>query len=329
MRLRHVGMLDVHPVPSSSLTLDGLEVLRAAAALRSFSAAGDALGYSQSAVSRKVAALEQAVGAPLFEREPRGVRLTDAGAMLLEHATAALQELDTAQAAITRLGERTAGHLAMGSIPTSAIALVPRAVARLAVSHPEVQVTLHEGSTPALVERVAAGTIDLAVVAQRPAGLEQDFGTLQPELLLVDPLRVAVAGGHRLADRGRVRVEELRGEPWIIGQPGPDAAPIFEAWPSLASPRIAFAAQSWPARLGLVAAGLGLALIPGLAAPAVPDGVVVIDVDDPRHERDPSAVTITAAAAPPAAAAMLAALRAEVARFAMRRPPGQRPPAWG
>ena len=70
-----------------ALTLDGLEVLRSAATLRSFSAAGHALGYSQSAVSRKIAALEDAVGAALFERAPRGVRLTEAGEVLLEHST--------------------------------------------------------------------------------------------------------------------------------------------------------------------------------------------------------------------------------------------------
>jgi DNA-binding transcriptional LysR family regulator len=313
----------------AQLTLDGLEVLRSAAALRSFSAAGQALGYSQSAVSRKIAALEGAVGAALFERAPRGVRLTEAGVLLLEHATTALDELDTAQAAIAHLSERMAGQLAVGAIPTAGIALVPRAVARLAVSYPEVQVALHEDSTPALVERVVAGSLDVAVVALRPGGREQDFGPLRPELLLVDPLRVAVPAGHQLAGRKRVGVDELRDEPWIIGRPAQDDEPIWATWPSLKSPTIAFAAHGWPARMGLVAAGLGIALMPGLAAPSAPAGVVLIDIDDPQHARDPSGVTITAANAPPAAAAMVAALRAEAARFAMRRPPNERPPASG
>ena len=310
-----------------ALTLDGLEVLRSAATLRSFSAAGHALGYSQSAVSRKIAALEDAVGAALFERAPRGVRLTEAGEVLLEHSTTALDELDTARTSIAQIGERTAGGLSVGAIPTLGIALVPRAIARLAVTHPEVHIDLHEGSTPALVERVGAGTLDLAVVAERPAGREQDFGALRPERFIVDPMRVAVPASHRLAGRRRVGVGELRDEPWIVGRPTEDGEPIFETWPSLKSPRVAFAAHGWPARLGLVAAGLGIALIPGLAAPSVPSGVVVIDIDDPQHTRDPSGVTVTAANAPPAAAAMVAALRAEAARFAMRRPPGERPPA--
>ena len=175
----------------------------------------------------------------------------------------------------------------MGAIPTLGIALVPRAIARLAVTHPEVHIDLHEGSTPALVERVGAGTLDLAVVAERPAGREQDFGALRPERFIVDPMRVAVPASHRLAGRRRVGVGELRDEPWIVGRPTEDGEPIFETWPSLKSPRVAFAAHGWPARLGLVAAGLGIALIPGLAAPSVPSGVVVIDIDDPQHDARP------------------------------------------
>ena len=311
------------------LTLAGLQVLSSAAALRSFSAAGDALGYSQSAVSRQIAALERAVGTSLFERAPRGVLLTEAGALLLEHGTIALGELDAARAAIERLRERVEGRLAVGAIPTAGTALAPRAIARLAVSHPEVRVELHDGSTPALVERVAAGSLDVAVVALRPAGLEQDFGTLRPELLLVDPLRVAVAATHRLAGRERVEAGELRDEPWVVGRPAAEGEPFFGAWPSLETPTVAFAARDWPARLGLVAAGLGIALMPGLAAPSVPAGVVLVDVDDPQHRRDPSAVTVTSPSAPPAAAAMVGALRAEAARFAMTRTPGERRPASG
>lgn len=316
-------------MPNAPLTLDGLEVLRAAAALRSFSAAGDALGYSQPAVSRKIAALEAAVGAVLFRRGARGVELTEAGALLLDRATLALEELDAARAAIARLGERMAGRVGLGAIPTAGIALVPRALARLAATHPDVRVALEEDSTPALVARVAAGTLDLAVVTARPAGREQDFGALRPQQLAVDPMRVAVAAGHRLAGRGRVDVAQLHGEPWIVGRPARDDEPIFATWPSLPDPPVAYAAHGWPARLGLVAAGLGIALIPAFAAPAVPAGVAVIDVDDPEHRRDPTAVLIVADGAPPAAAELAGALRTEAARFAMRRAPGERPPATG
>lgn len=314
---------------SADITVEALEVLRSAAALRSFSAAGRALGLSQPAVSRRIATLEAAVGAPLFERGPREVRLTDAGALLLDHATAALDELDAARTAIARLTVSEEDRLALGTIPTAAIALVPRAIARLARTAPHVRVELREASTPALVAEVASGALDLAIVALRPAGREQDFGRLRPELLLADPLRVAVPADHPLAGRRRVTVDALRDEPWVIGRAERDDEPIFTTWPSLPSPRIAFAARSWPARLGLVAAGLGVALLPGLAAPSVPAGVAVIDVDDPQHARDPSAATITAPDARPAATAMLAALRAEVARFAMRRPAGERRPATG
>ena len=214
----------------------------------------------------------------------------------------------------------------MGAIPTLGIALVPRAIARLAFTHPEVHVELHEGSTPALVERVSAGSLDLAVVAERPGGREQDFGSLRPERFIVDPMRVAVAETHRLADRRRVGVDELRDEPWIVGRPTEDGEPIFEAWPSLKSPNVAFAAH-------------GVARAPrtrrGRPRPRAdprprradrPLGRRRHRRRRPQHDRDPSGVTVTAADAPPVAAAMVAALRAEAARFAMQRPPGERPP---
>lgn len=313
----------------AAITLDGLEALRSAAALRSFSAAAHALSSSQPVVSRKIAALEAAVGAPLFARAPRGVRLTEAGELLLAHATTALDELDAARAAIDRLGERLAGTLAVGTIPAAGMTLVPRAVARLVATQPGVRVRLHDGSTPSLVERVAAGALDVAVVALRPAGREQDFGALVPERLLADPLRVAVGAGHRLAGRRRVPVAELRDEPWIVGRAAVPDEPIWATWPTLEAPRVAYEAHDWPARFGLVAAGLGVALLPGLVALSVPAGVVAIDVEDPRHDRDPVAAVVTSAAAVPAAAALVTALRAEAARFAMRRPAGERPPALG
>lgn len=322
-------MPKTHTSSPPPLSLTGLEAFRSAAALRSFSGAGLALGYSQSAVSRKITALEHALGTTLFVREPRGVTLTEAGTLLLEHATAALGELDAARAAIARLTDRVDGRLSVGVIPVMGMALIPRAVARFARSYPDVRIELSEGSTPVLVERVEAGTLDVAVVAERPMGHEQDFGTLRPESILVDPLRVAVPASHRLAARGRVPVEELAREPWIIGRAGTEGEPIFATWPSLTTPNIAYEAREWPARLGLVAAGLGIALMPGAGAPSVPAGIAVIDVDDPQHGRDPSAATVIAAGAPPAAAAMVDAIRTEAAQFAMARPPEARRPALG
>ncbi|QRP49386.1 hypothetical protein I6J71_17460 [Amycolatopsis sp. FDAARGOS 1241] len=93
-------------------------------------------------------------------------------------------------------------------------------------------------------------------------------------------LRVAVSREHRLADRTRISVAELAGEPWIAGA-GLKGEPQFGAWPTLAGPHLAYAMRDWPARLGLVAAGLGITVVPALAAPAVPAGVVTLPVDDP------------------------------------------------
>lgn len=138
------------------------------------------------------------------------------------------------------------------------------------------------------------------------------------DVLLVAGLRVAVPAGHRLAGRDRVPVNELRDEPWIVGQAVGENEPVFAAWLTLTEARVAYTSRDWPSRLGMVAAGLGIAVLPNIGAAAVPGDVVVIDVEDPAH-RKRSAVALTSAAPTAAARAMVAALRTEAARIALSR----------
>jgi DNA-binding transcriptional LysR family regulator len=113
------------------------------------------------------------------------------------------------------------------------------------------------------------------------AGLpDYDLSGLATHQVFASDLCVAVPVGHRLAAAARVAVHELAGEPWVIGD-GSAGDPQFRAWPTLSDPVITHRARSWPARLGLVAAGLCICLIPELAAPSVPAGVTTIGVDDP------------------------------------------------
>jgi DNA-binding transcriptional LysR family regulator len=302
----------------SGLTITGLRVVEQAALLGSFSRAAEALGYTQSAISRQIAAMEAAVGARLFDRVARGVRPTEAGTVLVEHATAVLAELESAEAAIARIRERLDGRLVVGSIPVAMSVLVPRAIARLSRVNPGLDISLHEGSTPILVERVRHGLLDLAVAALGPELPQYDLQGLRRDVLLVGRLQVAVPAGHRLAERDRVPVDELRDEPWIVGQARSEDEPIFAAWPTLPDARPAYAGRDWPSRLGMVAAGLGVAVMPKIGAASVPAGVVVIDVDDPAHEPR-SAVTLTPPEPTAAAQAMIAALRTEAAGIALSR----------
>lgn len=303
---------------ASDLTLLGLRVVQQAAVLGSFSAAGEALGYTQSAVSRQVAAIEAAAGAPLFDRLARGVRLTEAGTVLVEHATAAFAALDEAETAIARIRDRLAGRLVLGSIPAAMTVLVPRAIARLSRVNPDLEVLLRAYSTPTVVQQVRDGLVDVGVIAVGEELPPYDLEGLRCDVLLIGELRVAVPADHRFAGRDRVHVDEIRREPWIVSEADGEDEPIFGAWPTLTDARVSYAVRDWPSRLGMVAAGLGIAVMPNIGAASVPSGVVVIDVEDPAHSKR-SAVALTPEAPTAAARAMVSALRTEAARIALSR----------
>src|SRR4051794_36655812 len=126
----------------ADLTLAGLTVLREVAARGSFTAAAQSLGYTQSAVSRQVSGIEAAAGAPLFERAARGVRLTEAGRVLLRYADGVLDQMDAARRELAGMGDLAAGRLRLGAFPTAVAALVPRALDLLRGRHPGIQVSL-------------------------------------------------------------------------------------------------------------------------------------------------------------------------------------------
>lgn len=280
----------------TDFTLVGLRVVREVAARGSFTAAADALGYTQSAVSRQVAAMEAATGAPLFKRAPRGVQPTEAGTVLLRHAAGVLDQLDAARRDLTGLRQPATGRLRVGAFPTAVAALLPRALAAFRTQLPGVNVSLREGTTPSQLRRVTAGAVELAIVgtpSSRPSGDHR----LEFEPLFEDPLLLAVARGHALARHRTIDLDDLAGEDWIAGST--DASdPLLGVWPSLRwQPHVAFVARDWTAKLGLVAAGLGVTVVPGLAATAVRQDVALVRV---RGE-------------PPASRTILLATRAETA----------------
>ncbi|MBI5105405.1 MAG: LysR family transcriptional regulator, partial [Solirubrobacterales bacterium] len=255
------------------LTLQGLRVLREVARRGSFSAAADALDYTQSAVSRQVATLEAAAGAPLFERAARGVRPTEAGRLLLGRAEAILDEVDGAHRDLAAARDAARGLVRLGAFPTAIAALVPRTMALAAQRHPEIEVRLREGTTPAQLRRLVRGEVDLAVL-----GALADTPGLTSAPLLEDPMLVAVGRGHPLAGRRQVALDALAGEAWIAG--AGDVTSTLAAELDF-HPPVRFAVREWTAKLGLVAAGLGVTLVPALAAPAIRDDVALVRIDGP------------------------------------------------
>ena len=207
----------------SDFTVVGLRVVREAARHGSFSMAADVLGYTQSAISRQIALMEQAAGQALFERRARGVEPTVAGRVVVRHAEVVLGELRGARQDLQQLSTRPRGRLRVGAFSTAMAALVPRAIAALVTQEPQTQVSLREGVSPGLLTSVARGRLDLAVVTPPehvPEGVE-----LTP--LLDDPLFVAIASGPKdknlreAADSLKRAVEEALRErgTWLLREP--------------------------------------------------------------------------------------------------------------
>ena len=262
-------------------SLVGLRVVREVGRRGSLTAAAERLGYTQSAVSRQVALMEVAAGRALFERHARGARPTEAGEALIRRADAVLAELEAAQQDLEDLGSRPRGRVRVGAFSTALGGLVPRAIAAFSDGEPGTRVVLREGTSPRLLARVADGRLDLAIVtapAQVPEGLKVTT-------LIEDPLLVAVSREHRLAGRASVPADELRGEQWI-GAGGDPRSTLLGAWSgSPWDPQVAYVARDWTAKLGLVAAGLGITVVPGLAVPTLPPTLSVVRIDHPAATR--------------------------------------------
>ncbi|WP_433360957.1 LysR family transcriptional regulator [Actinoplanes sp. CA-142083] len=270
-----------------------LAIFRTVAHLGSITAAARRLRYTQSAVSRQIGALEAELGSRVFDRLPRGVTLTEEGRALLPYASQVLDGLDSARRAVEEVRSLGSGRLRVGAFPTAVAALVPAALASFREAYPEVGLTLVEGLTPGLLERLAAGEADVAVVSSSPAG-PLDRARFELRHLLDERMLVAVARGHRLARRRTVRLDELAGDAFIAGSASAEETLLRASLPSGFRPRIEITAAEWTGKLGCVAAGLGVALIPALAAGRVPPGIAVL-----RLHPDDESVRHIYAATPP------------------------------
>jgi DNA-binding transcriptional LysR family regulator len=254
----------------------GLRVLREVAQAGSFSAAALSLGYTQSAVSRQVAALEAVSGRRLFDRSRHGVTLTPAGTRLLERAIRILDELDAAMHDVA--GEPLAvGPVRLGAFATAAAGLVPKALASLP---PQVHVTLREGTTPGLTRGLRAGTLDLAILARTPPFRPPDAESPALELTTLSEreLVIGVSASHAFASARAVEVEQLEGQVWVVSRSDPGDT-LLGVWPGLAErPNVRYVVRDWLAKLQIVAAGLAITTLAPIMLGALPEGVKVVAV---------------------------------------------------
>lgn len=266
-------------------SLTALRVFREVAERGTLTAAAAALGYTQSAVSRQIASLERAAGTPLLERRHDGVRLTSAGRVVVRRAATVIDQVDAAARELAGLPDEH-GTVRLGWFASAGAGVVPRALAALRSTHPGITVISREGSTPALVRALRAGTLDLALVASAPPfrPLDTETPALELRVLTERSLRLAVPAAHPLARGDFVDVADLHGQRWIAGS-GDDR--VMGVWPGLDErPEIAHTARDWLAKLHLVAAGCGITTVSASLAAAVPDGVRILPVrGGPREQR--------------------------------------------
>lgn len=243
-------------------------------------AAGE-LAVPQSTLSRAMARLEDDLGVDLFARRGRTVSLTPAGRTFLASVERALASVEQAAEAVRADADPAAGKVAFGFLHTLGSETVPGLIRSFRADHPRVRFSLIQTYGEAMIERLRAGDLDLCLTSPVP-----DAPDLAARRLDEQRLRLVVPEEHPLARRRRVRLVEAAEEPFITLEPGYGMRRIFDALCAEAGfrPRIAFEGEEAETLRGLVAAGLGVALLP---PPAVPrPGVRELTVTEPRAVRE-------------------------------------------
>ncbi|MFF7729715.1 LysR family transcriptional regulator [Streptomyces sp. NPDC008001] len=263
------------------LDLARLRALHAVSVHGSVSAAAEALGYTPSAVSQAVTKLERETRTVLLERRGRGVALTDEGRHLAATAQQLLALVERAETELEERRGRPAGRLVIGAFPSAARGLLPGVLARLAREHPALDARLLEAEPHVADGLVAQGVIDLAVVH------DWDIAPLAPpeglERVTIgdDRCDVLVPEGHPLAGRERLDRSDLPHHRWICQPPGT----VCHDWlvrtlrAAGHEPDLAYQAAENHTHVALVAAGLGIALMPRLGRGPLPEGVRAVPLD--------------------------------------------------
>ncbi|UCM86687.1 LysR family transcriptional regulator [Streptomyces marincola] len=262
------------------LNIDRLRVLHAISQHGSVSAAAGALHVTTSAVSQQMAKLEREAGQRLLAKNGRGVRLTDAGRLLSEHAGRILAQVELAHADLEAQHGRAVGELLVGAFATAARGLFPRALAALRAGHPRLEPRLREMEPQDALRELDRGALDLAVVLDwynRPLAVP---GGLSRQALLDDVADVAMPDDHPLARRDRVDLEDFADDPWVSWPPGAVCHEwlLFTLRGRGIEPRVTHTAAEHHTQLALIAAGLGVAVAPRLGRAPVPAGVAVVPV---------------------------------------------------
>jgi len=286
--------------PGTPLELDThtLRIVRAIADLGSMTAAAAALGYSQPAISQHLKREEGRLGMPLLTRAGRGVRLTEAGRVLARHARTVTTALDAAAGELAELRGLRTGRVRLAAFPSASSTIVPRLLRQVASTHPGVSISFTEAEPPEAVESIRAQRSDLAITFAYPGDRDDPHSASARGLAVVplwrDEMFVVLPPKHPAAGSATVELGELGADTWIAGCPRCRGHLLQLCAASGLVPGIAHETDNFVAVLGMVAAGLGVALLPALAlsTATVPDGVAV----RPTANRDFRTIQLVGAA---------------------------------
>jgi len=298
-----------------------MRVLREVANRGSFSAAAEALSFTQSAVSQQVAALEREAGAVLVERSARGVRLTDAGEAVVRHAEGILARLAEAESELEAIAGLRGGRLRMGAFESAAATIMPVAIAEFAKTHPAVELSMVLHEPQEAVAALRAGDIDLALTFGGGRQEDRDGDGVTHHHLLEDPMYLVLSRDHPLARKRAIRLADVAAEPWIGGAPDCECNRMISqaCLRHGFDPRIAFETDDYSAVQGFVAAGVGVSLIAELGLRTIREDIVVRALGRDTPVRQIFATALKGYRSP-ATAAMLELLREVGASHAARRP---------
>jgi molybdate transport repressor ModE-like protein len=294
------------------LDVKRLSVLEAVERHGSFTMAAQAMNYTQSAISQQVAALEREVGTSLVGRSGRQTWLTEAGQALVSHTRRILAAIHDAEAELAGITGLRSGNVRLAAFPSAGAALVPRAATAFRARHPDVTLQLTAAEPRQALDGLRAGAHDVIVtIASQAPQSGNSAAHLSGHKLLDDRFSVVLPAGHHLASRSLVNLHDLAAEDWIATSPAghPDADTLISACSAAGfAPRVRFHVDDYVAVQGFIAAGAGVALIPGLALTALrPD--VVVRPASPVVRRRVQAVTLASRHKEPAVQAILNALQ--------------------
>jgi DNA-binding transcriptional LysR family regulator len=294
------------------LDLHRLRLLKEFAARGTIAATAAALGYTPSAVSQQLAALEREAGTALLDRTARSAELTDAGLRLTAHAERILALVEEAEADLSVQAREPSGRVSVAAFPTAAAAFAP-SLARSLRAHPGLTLLLRQTQRAEGLRQVSSAEVDVALVDDWSGGLA---GTESPLLrfypLVRDPLVLVVPRGHRLADPAEpVDLRQLRETSrWMAapaGEPSRQAVDLLLAGVGGAPP-VPWEFEGLGTILSLVARGIGIAAVPRLALAAGDARVAVRELPEGSPAREVYAVARAASVRRPSVAVILTAL---------------------